>query len=266
MGVRDLVTDHYGGHDLTSRVLDTLAEHGIDTDQLHVPDLAPVDQLHAGFAPATEYVISRLGLGADTRLLDVGSGIGGPSRLASWSTSCPVTGVDLTPEFVETARALTDKVGLTDSVTFEVGSADALPFEDDSFDAAMMIHVGMNIEDKRAVFADVHRVLTAGGRFAVYEQMRTGPGELPFPQPWAEDKRSSFVRSQTDYLTDLEAAGFTIEEVEDRTAAVSVPPDLPPGTLSPGVVFGEAFLRRIGNNVSATQAGILGAILIVARA
>lgn len=266
MEVRDLVTAYYGGSNLTTRILGALAAHGTDPDELHVTDLAPVDQLHAGFAPATEYVLSRLGLGPHTRLLDVGCGIGGPSRLAAWTDRCPVTGVDLTPEFIDTARALTDRVGLADLVTYEVGAADELPFEDAQFDAAMMIHAGMNIEDKAAVFADVHRVLAPGARFAVYEQMRTGPGELPYPLPWAEDKRTSFVESRLEYAAKLTAAGFAVEEVEDRTDAVAGPPGGPSGALTPRVVFGEEFMRRIGNNVAATRAGILGAILVVARA
>jgi hypothetical protein len=40
----------------------------------------------------------------------------------------------------------------------------------------------------------------------------------------------------------------------------------PTGALSPVVVFGPVFAQRIGNNVAATRAGQLGAILIVARA
>ncbi|HET8600082.1 MAG TPA: methyltransferase domain-containing protein [Segeticoccus sp.] len=266
MSIQDLVTQHYGGNDVSERILAALRAHGVDVEHLAVPDLAPVDNLHAGFAPATEYVLSCLGVGASSRLLDVGCGIGGPARLAAWSRSCRVTGVDLTPAFIGAATELTERVGLADQVSFRVSAGDALPFPDGTFDRAMMIHVGMNIEDKRAVFAETHRVLAPRGRFAVYEQMRTGPGELPFPQPWADDKRSSFVASLQDYLTDLEAAGFTIEESEDRTAAVAGPPGGPADALTPGVVFGEDFVRRIGNNIAATQAGILGAMLVVARA
>ena len=74
-----------------------------------------------------------------------------------------------------------------------------------------MVHVGMNIPDKQAVFAEVHRVLAPGGRFALYEQMRTGDGDLPYPLPWAEDERSSFVETVDDYSAHLEAAGFTVD-------------------------------------------------------
>jgi ubiquinone/menaquinone biosynthesis C-methylase UbiE len=197
------------------------------------------------------------------RLLDVGCGIGGASRMAAM-TGAEVTGIDLTPEFVETARVLTKRAGLADRATFVATPAESLPLDDGSFDAAVMVHVGMNIPDKQAVFAEVHRVLAPGGRFGVYEQMRTGDGDLPFPMPWAEDERSSFVERVEDYTRQLEVVGFAVEDVEDRTATTLGPP--PSGPVTNAVIFGPAFVERIGQNIKATQAGLLGAIVVVARA
>ena len=267
MDVRELVIDHYGDAGLAERILAALSGAGVDTDDLAVRSLSPVDQLHAGFAPATDHLLDMLDVDAEVRLLDVGCGIGGPARVAA-SRGAAVTGVDLTPEFVEAATELTARVGLGDRATFRVTSADQLPFEDASFDAAMMIHVGMNVPDKAAVFTEVRRVLEPGGRFALFEQMRTGDGELPYPMPWAVDERSSFVESQEQYEAHLASAGFTVETVENRTAAIAGPPPSAPGgpSLSPMVLFGPDFGIRIDNNIAATVAGQLGAILMIARA
>ena len=262
MDVRDLVTQHYSPDDLAGTILHALAEAGVDTDHLGPPALFPVDQLHAGGPPATKHALDRLGVGPGVRLLDVGSGIGGTARMAGMS-GAEVTGIDLSPEFVRTATELTERVGLTDRVEFLVTPGESLPLEDGSFDAAVMIHVGMNIPDKQAVFAEVHRVLAPGSLFAVYEQMRTAGGELPYPLPWAVDERSSFVESVDDYTRQLGAVGFTIDEVEDRTSATLGPP--PAGPVSNAVVFGQDFVERIGNNIAATKDGLLGAVLVVAR-
>ncbi|MBV5325011.1 MAG: class I SAM-dependent methyltransferase, partial [Rhodospirillaceae bacterium] len=78
---------------------------------------------------------------------------------------CRVTGIDLTPDFVAVAQTLTQRCGLADLVSFHLGSALALPFGVGSFDAATLIHVGMNIEDKASLFAEARRVLKPGGRF-----------------------------------------------------------------------------------------------------
>jgi MPBQ/MSBQ methyltransferase len=175
-----------------------------------------------------------------------------------------VTGVDLTADFVDTATVLTERTGLGDRARFLTTAAEELPFEDHSFDAAMMVHVGMNVPDKAALFAEVHRVLVPGGTFGLYEQVRGSEGALTYPLPWAEDERSSFVESTTDYERHLASAGFTVSEVEDRTAATSGPP--PAGPLSVSVIFGPAFGERIGNNISASRAGLLRAAVMVATA
>lgn len=262
MDVSDIVTGHYGSFDLADSILKALAGAGVDVEHLAPGDLAPVDQLHAGFAPATEHVLDTLGVGPGTHLLDVGCGVGGPSRLAA-TRSAQVNGVDLTPQFVDAAKELTERVGLAGQASFDVTSGDSLPFPDASFDAAMMIHVGMNVPDKRAVFTEVRRVLRPGGLFGIYDQMRAGEGDLPWPLPWADDERSSFVESAEEYGDHLTASGFTVEAVHDRTEAVAGPP--PPG-VSNAVVMGEDFMQRIGNNVAATKAGLLAAVLVLARA
>jgi SAM-dependent methyltransferase len=189
-------------------------------------------------------------------------------RVSSCSTSAAawadVTGIDLTPEFVEAANDLTKRTGLGDRVRFLTTPGEALPFDDGSFDAALMVHVGMNVPAKQAVFEQVHRVLSSGSTFAVYDQMSTGQGEPTFPLPWAEDPRGSFLETGDDYRRHLESAGFHIEEIEDRTDAVLVPP--PPGAIGPGDIFGPAFLAGVGNYVAAARAGLVRATLILATA
>lgn len=263
MDVRDLVRGHYGAVDLTTGILQALHDAGADTSILHASDLYPVDHLHAGGPDASRHLLDSVEVGAGTRLLDVGCGIGGPARMAA-SYDALVSGVDLTPEFVDTATELTRLVGLSEKASFTSTPAEALPFEDHSFDTAMMIHVGMNVPGKQALFAEVHRVLRPGGRFALFEQMRAGDGDLPYPMPWAEDERSSFVETPEAYVAHLEAVGFSVERREDRTASTAGPPAA--GRLSPVAVFGPAFAERIGNNIAATRAGLLVALLLVARA
>ena len=266
MDAEDLVRGHYRGDDLEGVVLAALRDAGVDVDGLRAEDLAGLDQLHAGFGRATEHLLDALDLGPGATLLDVGCGVGGPSRMAAVRHGCRVRGIDLSPDFVDLARRLTERVGLSARVSHDLGSATDLPYEDGSFARAMLIHVGMNIADKATVFAEVRRVLEPGGRFAVYEQMRIGDGDLVYPLPWAEDEASSFVETRDRYAELLEGAGFVVEHEEDRTAANAAAGPPPPGALSPGTLFGPGFGERLGNNIAAAMAGTLGAVLMVARA
>ncbi len=264
MDVAELVRRHYGGDDLEAGIVAGLTGAGADPANLTVADLSAVDQLHAGFSEATRHLLAQLDLSAESHLLDVGCGIGGPARMAAAEYGCAVIGVDLSPEFIAAAQGLTARVGLAASVDFRLSAGEQLDFATGTFDRAMMVHVGMNIPDKAAVFNEVRRVLGPGGSFAVYEQMRVAPGELTYPLPWAEDSRSSFVESPADYVAALEQAGFRIGRTEDRTAVTAAPVG-PPPRLSPAAIFGPRFVERIGNNIAATRAGLLAAVLIIAH-
>lgn len=264
MEIDDIVRSHYGGTDLEATILHALDAAGVDLDALTAHDLAPVDSLHAGGPAATAYLFEQIALDASHRLLDVGCGLGGACRMAATTTGASVLGIDLSPDFVATARALTARVGLSSLVDHTVSSGDSIEAGDEDFDRAIMIHVGMNIEDKQAVFTEVRRVLRPGGLFGVFEQMRVGPGDLRFPMPWAEDERSSFVRTEQEYAEALVTAGFVVERTEDRSSAGGAPPRGAP--LSPAVAFGPGFVENMANNVAATRAGTLGAVLVLARA
>lgn len=205
-GPNDSIVSHYGQNDLFGKIIAAFEANGKSPDEIAIGDLKPIDEFHIGGFPATLALLDPLGFGAETRVLDVGSGLGGTARHMVQTYGAQVTGVDLTPEFVETARKLSDLVGL--DIRFEVGSALDLPFADDSFDAATILHVGMNLPDKTKLFAEVARVLVPGGVFAVYDVMLKGT-HPPFPLPWAEEPSFSFLEKPESYLAAGEAAGFT---------------------------------------------------------
>jgi ubiquinone/menaquinone biosynthesis C-methylase UbiE len=132
-------------------------------------------------------------------------------------------GVDLTPLFVETATKLCAATGLSDTCSFLVGSGTDLPVTDGAFDLALLMHVGMNIEDKPALFREAYRALAAGGTLAIFDVMR-GPveGEMCFPVPWSSVAETSFVVPPTEYQAAAEAAGFETVGGRDRTEFAKV--------------------------------------------
>lgn len=207
------VASHYGITGLYDRIIAKLAETGVAESDLTSAHIKPIDEFHIGGVAATKALLDPLGIGAATRVVDVGSGLGGTARFVTEHYGAQVTGIDLTPEFVETARRLSDALGL--KVTFVEGSALDLPFAAESFDLATLIHVGMNLPDKPRLFDEVARVLTDGGTFAIYDVMLVGK-EPDFPVPWAETPATSFLASPEEYLQAAEAAGFTLVNRQDR--------------------------------------------------
>lgn len=210
VNVETTVAGHYTTGALVDRITEALVALGIDPAAATAEDLKPVDEFHIGGVAATRDLIGQVAIARDASVLDIGSGLGGTARLIAAETGASVTGLDLTPEFVETATALSAMVGMADRTRFTAGSALDMPFADDSFDAATLIHVGMNIPDKPRLMAEAARVLRPGSPFAVYDVMRTGPGELQFPVPWAERPETSFLASVDDYRAAADAAGFRV--------------------------------------------------------
>ncbi|MEZ5294056.1 MAG: methyltransferase domain-containing protein [Vicinamibacterales bacterium] len=193
-----------------------LTAQGLAPDTISVDDLAPADEFHMGGRQATKEFHAQLGWQSGQRLLDVGCGIGGAARYVASRYGVDVTGLDLTAEFVETGNEVSRWVGLSDRVALRQGSALAPPFGDQAFDGAYMMHVGMNIADKPALFAGLARVLRPGGTFGVYDVMRAGDGAVPYPVPWAESGATCALASPADYEDALAAAGFEIAARRDR--------------------------------------------------
>jgi SAM-dependent methyltransferase len=102
------------------------------------------------------------------RVLDVGSGAGTDSLVAALQVGPEgtVTGIDLTPEMLDKARAGAAALGL-ENITFVEGEAERLPFPDASFDVVISNGVIDLVPDKDAVFAEIHRVLAPGGRIQI---------------------------------------------------------------------------------------------------
>ncbi len=100
------VANHYAHADLLSAIEEGVRRIGKTPQTVTVDELAPVDEFHIGGRVATEEFLGQLELSAEDQVLDVGCGFGGTSRFAADQYGCNVTGIDLTPEFVRTGRAL----------------------------------------------------------------------------------------------------------------------------------------------------------------
>jgi ubiquinone/menaquinone biosynthesis C-methylase UbiE len=213
------VAAHYTTQSLGVVILEALKAAGKNLDHLTPDDLAPVDEFHGGQRPATVRLAELVGFTGTERVLDVGSGLGGPSRYLAWHYGCHISGVDLTPEFVRVADLLTEKTGLVGRVDYQQGSALDLPFEDTSFDVVWSQNVAMNIADRERLYGEMRRVLKPGGKLALQE-VAAGPGGPPhYPVQWARTPSISFLYSQEATRTKLDAAGFRVLDWQDTTAA-----------------------------------------------
>lgn len=268
------IAKHYAHGALESTILGALAAAGKNPETLTAADLAPVDEFHIGGRQATRDLSAQLDLPRGVRVLDVGSGLGGPSRFFSEERGWQVQGIDVTPEYVDVATSLSRRVGLAGATAYRVASALALPFGDRTFDGAYMLHVGMNIADKKTAFAEVHRVLKPGGLFAIYDVMLESVGDFTYPVPWSTEPETNFIASVEAYRRDLSAAGFSVVKERNRRdfaldsfaqmrqrMAAGGPP-------APGlqIAMGATAPQKVANMMGGVQRGLFAPVEIISRA
>ena len=211
------VAEHYKKRALGDIILAALKAAGKDIEHLTPDDLAPVDEFHSGGRNATVRLTQLAQINGCDRVLDVGCGIGGPSRFLASKFGCQVTGLDFTAEFVALAAMLAQRTRLADKVTYRQGDALDLPFADASFDIVWSQNAAMNIADRDRLYGEMRRVLVPGGRLALQE-IAAGPGGEPFyPAPWADDKSISFLSTPHATRAALERIGFRVIAWQDTT-------------------------------------------------
>jgi MPBQ/MSBQ methyltransferase len=265
------IARHYQVSALTERLLKAAAAAGLDIDRLAPDDLGPIDEFHIGGRAATKQLVAKMRFAGSEHVLDIGCGIGGAARYLAASTGCRVTGIDLTPEYIETARELSRRTGLGDRTQFEVGSALHMPFADASFDAAITLHMAMNIEDRARLYREIGRVLKRGAVLCIYDVMKGKNDGLMFPVPWAETAANSHLSTPEDMQALLGDAGFSVEKIEDRTefGITSFRQRLatggPPSPLGLHLLMGETARTKSQNMLLGLEQGAIAPVVMIAR-
>lgn len=200
------------------RVARGLAARGIGpTDAIPPAELFALDQWHYHGTDAIRAASAFLGLGPASRVLDMGSGIGGPARFLAHTTGCHVTALELQPELHRVGLDLTRRSGLADRVTHVCGDALEQPIPPQAFDAVISFLAIVHISHRPALMKRVYDALRAGGRCYI-EDLAC---RAPFTPPDLEDLRGVVhgvsVTSIEDYAGDLRQAGLSDVVATDLT-------------------------------------------------
>jgi SAM-dependent methyltransferase len=209
--------EHYGQRNLTERLLRSFEDAGLDVSRLNQDDIAPMSEFHVMGRAATERLALISGVKPGDRVLDIGCGIGGPARFLASQFECHVTGLDLTPEYIEAARDLSSRTGHASSTEFITADATQLPFPDSEFDLAWSQHCNMNVADKDALLSEIFRTLKPSGVYAFHEIFGESRDAITYPVPWASVPSISHLIPVETARELLLKQGFEIEEWEDLT-------------------------------------------------
>ena len=212
-----VIQAHYGQSGLFASIVAALKRMGKDVNALEPKDLAPVDSFHVRGLAATVELGAHAHLSLEDHVLDVGCGLGGAARHLALTFGCRVTGIDLTPEYVDAGNGLSGLLGLQDRVVLQQGNALELPFADGAFSAAWSEHAQMNIADKPTLYREIHRALRKEGRFLFHDILQGAGGDPHFPTLWAANPEASALIAPADFRRLLMSLGFDIKLWEDKT-------------------------------------------------
>jgi SAM-dependent methyltransferase len=168
-----------------------------------------------------------LGVGKDTRVLDVACGTGSFAREAL-RRSAAVTGLDRNPGMLAVAQQL-DGV-----VDWREGMAENLPFDDASFQAVGCQFGLMFFEDRVKALAEMWRVTAPGGRLGVvvWDALERTPGysamvallQRLFGDGTANGLRAPFVLGDSGGVQELfDAAGIADSKVDTLVGEARFP-------------------------------------------
>ena len=132
---------------------------------------APFERVAWTLQDMHETVVAAMDGGPGKKWLDIGCGTGELAFMAA-ATGADVTGSDLAPNLVETARRQAAERGL--DIPFEVGDAERLPYGDASYDIVTSSIGAIFAPDHAAVASELARVCRPGGRLGMTAWMTGG--------------------------------------------------------------------------------------------
>ena len=174
--------------------------------------------LSPGGKDATERLARLAAPKKDTRILDVGCGVGGAAVWLAVEVGCSVIGLDLVASNIETAKATAVSHGVDRLVRFEQGDAAAMPFETHAFSMIWGQDAWCHVPDRDALFAECARVLEPGGAIVFSDWLLTGEEDNFYRQHLLPATACPGYETMKSYTGLLERHGFVDIEAEDLSA------------------------------------------------
>jgi SAM-dependent methyltransferase len=172
---------------------------------------------------AEERRIARLllGLAPGDGVLDVACGTGNFSRDFARTVGVEglVVGIDVSETMLARAVADTRSAGLDEQVAYVRGDAQELPFKGQSFDAVCCFAAFHLFADPMRALDRMTRVLTPGGRIALFTSVRGRSAPLRTFESLVASRGGARLFEPRELVDALEARGFV--EVRQRITGIT---------------------------------------------
>jgi protein-L-isoaspartate O-methyltransferase len=181
------------------------------------------DQNHIGGLPFVAMLADAAGVDSETRVLDVGAGLGGSGRALAHLYGCRVHSVELSPKRCEDARELSHLVRLAGQVTHQCGDFLEVELPDPGYDVVWGQSAWVHFPDKHRLMERAAHALSRGGRIAFEDAFLKRSPEPSEMEPLA---RLSYVwrahfGPEQEWLDALNGNGLPVRVREELTEVLA---------------------------------------------
>ncbi|MEC9185471.1 MAG: methyltransferase domain-containing protein [Pseudomonadota bacterium] len=175
------------------------------------------DYLSIGGTASTEDLALLAGVTQQSRVLEIGSGVGGPALHLAATYGCSVVGLDLVETNVAEANERAKARQLDHLVSFQQGDALDLPFAGGAFDVIWGQDAWCHVPDKAKLIEEIGTVLSPGGTVAFTDWIETGPIEGKAREDMLAAMAAPNIATLDDYKRYLESNGCTVVHQENAS-------------------------------------------------
>lgn len=200
------------------RVERALADRGLAPPApLQPTQLEDLDHLHYEGRAAVDLAVQRLGLTEQDRVLDVGSGLGGPARRLATAPGCRVVALELQQELHECAASLTSRCGIDGRIRHIGGDILDPHAVEGPFDALVSWLVFLHIPDRPALLRRCRSLLRAGGGLHAEDFFIRNPLDDEERTLLRDEVQCAHLVDRPTYIDELVSAGFGDVRFDDCT-------------------------------------------------
>ena len=202
----------------TDRVYRELDELGKGAqDLLDTSQLASFDQLHYHGVDAVQYAVDSMGMTDRSRVLEIGSGFGGPARHIAKQAQCRVTALELQPDQNRVARELTERCGLSSFLDHRCGDFMETDWKDETYDAIVSWLAIYHIPDRKRLLEISSGLLDMNGLFFTEDLFCRQNLEPEQKEMLSAGLYAAHLPDFDTYLKEFHGAGFEIIEARDMS-------------------------------------------------
>jgi len=205
-------------YNYVNRIYNELEEIGKNnSDPLQVDELTNFDQLHYHGTDALDYAIDKIGINSDMKILEIGSGIGGPARYIANKTGAIITALELQTDQNKIALDLTERCGLSEKIQNVCGDFLNYNFDGKKFDAIVSWLTLYHISDHTSLLQKCFECLNSKGFFYAEDLFSRKPFSEEELNQISKEMYGNYLPDLETYKSQIENAGLNLIDHKDMS-------------------------------------------------